>query len=876
MKRIWISILLSGMLLVSSTAVWPSGTVKAQQLSETLAGMMQNDTGTEQLSESNKPEQEVKRLKRQTDQDYSMAYLNSLPYNELVDLLTSSSWTQIPELFKFNPDSRQFYENQDRFQSIIDALKTRGSQFTEDDDKGIPTLVEVLRSGYYLGYYNQELGFLNTREYKKKVLPAINKMMDNRFFAWGSATQNEVIGAAGKLISNTTVDTETVNRMAGLVKDFVEHVDDYAGDHGKSKAFYDVIQGIGYVLLWDLSEPDKQAIKGNIDAYLNPLFLLAKQGPSSADKVWLTNNAVYYTGELAHYHSNPDKANQVLTDSMNSQPRLSELFFTAARQISEHYAGKDYNGNRIDLEKLKNEGKTHYLPQRFSFDDGKFIFQTGGQLKEEQIQRLYWAAKEVKAQFHRVVGNDKALEKGNADDVLTVVIYNNPDEYRMNNYLYGYSTDNGGIYIEGIGTFFTYDRTAEQSTYSLEELFRHEFTHYLQGRYEVPGTWGRGPLYESGTMPWFEEGGAEFFAGATRTDSIQPRKSVVGNLRQDSPSQRYSVSQTLHAQYGSWKFYDYSFAMFNHLYQTDLSELNKINNMIRANDSHGYKDNIEKLSKDEKLNREFQQTIEQQISQYDSLSTPLVSDDYMEVPQPKNTSEIYAEIANAAGLSNVKTEEHESQFFKTFTLQGIYTGGPSKGKVQDWKTMNGLTDGFLKSLSGLTWNGYNTVTAYFTNYRVTEYGRFAYDVVFHGKLPEKENPGAGGNPDNGHSGNPNTDNEHNGNLSGDQEPNNTFKQASQLKLKQTVSGTVGGSDYADIYRFEVKHPGQLDILLEADKEQGVAWLLYHESDLQNYTAYPDKVEGKRLSGSHEAKAGTYYLYVYSSKSVIFSFIELSP
>ncbi|MDT2239633.1 M9 family metallopeptidase N-terminal domain-containing protein [Paenibacillus larvae] len=64
---------------------------------------------------------------------------------------------------------------------MIDALKTRGSQFTEDDDKGIPTLVEVLRSGYYLGYYNQELGFLNTREYKKKVLPAINKMMDNRF-----------------------------------------------------------------------------------------------------------------------------------------------------------------------------------------------------------------------------------------------------------------------------------------------------------------------------------------------------------------------------------------------------------------------------------------------------------------------------------------------------------------------------------------------------------------------------------------------------------------------------------------------------------------------------------------------------------------------
>nr|WP_257143894.1 collagenase [Bacillus pseudomycoides] len=43
--------------------------------------------------------------------------------------------------------------------------------------------------------------------------------------------------------------------------------------------------------------------------------------------------------------------------------------------------------------------------------------------------------------------------------------------------------------IEGIGTLFTYERTPQQSIFSLEELFRHEFTHYLQGRYEVPRLW---------------------------------------------------------------------------------------------------------------------------------------------------------------------------------------------------------------------------------------------------------------------------------------------------------------------------------------------------------------------------------------------------
>ena len=50
----------------------------------------------------------------------------------------------------------------------------------------------------------------------------------------------------------------------------------------------------------------------------------------------------------------------------------------------------------------------------------------------------------------------------------------------------------------------------QQSIYSLEELFRHEFTHYLQGRYEVPGLFGRGDMYQNERLTWFQEGNAEF------------------------------------------------------------------------------------------------------------------------------------------------------------------------------------------------------------------------------------------------------------------------------------------------------------------------------------------------------------------------------
>ena len=55
----------------------------------------------------------------------------------------------------------------------------------------------------------------------------------------------------------------------------------------------------------------------------------------------------------------------------------------------------------------------------------------------------------MRSQFYRTVGSDKPLESGHADDVLTMVIYNSPDEYQFNRQLYGYETNNGGIYIEG-------------------------------------------------------------------------------------------------------------------------------------------------------------------------------------------------------------------------------------------------------------------------------------------------------------------------------------------------------------------------------------------------------------------------------------------
>lgn len=816
------------------------------------------------------PAQALKSISKQST--YSMADLNALSYEELTDLLVSIEWEKIPELFKLNEDTRRFYADENRMQAIIDRLEESGRRFTTEDMQGIPTLVEVLRSGVYLGYYNKELSRLNELEFREKMLPAMKAIVDNPSFTWGNEVQHSVISSTGRLISNVTVDTYIVNRLTGLLSDFTDRQEQLGGNFLSGKAFYDVIQGVGYVLMYRMTEPDQKAeFKGNIDGYLEQLFRLGREGSTAEDKKWLTSNAIYYTGALGHYHSDPQKANRVLTEVMQTKPKLGELYFVAADQIARNYDEKDASGNRVDIDELKQRGKEHYLPQRVAFDDGQFVFRAGGQLTQEQLQRLYWAAKEVKAQFHRVIGNDKPLEVGNPDDVLTIVIYNSPDEYKMNKFLYGYDTDNGGIYIEGDGTFFTYDRTEDQSIYSLEELFRHEFTHYLQARFEVPGMFGQGPLYQGGRMQWFDEGGAEFFAGATRTEGIQPRKSVVGYLVGDEPGQRFTVSDTVNSKYGSWQFYNYSFALYDYLYHHDFTAMDRIHRAIRYNDANAYEQQLASISGDARVNESYQRSIDETVARYDELSVPLVSDDYLQAVEQKPELEIYDEIATVAGLSNRTVKKSNSRLFKSFELRGTYVGGASAGIEQDWQSMNQLTDGFLQTLSDKSWNGYKTLTAYFTNYHVNDEGNFVYDVVFNGKLPEGadggdvELPDGGTNPGNGNEGN-SGDKDGDQQDTADREPNDTWKTAIRLDgTGKSVSGKVSNTDALDIYRFDAKQAGEWTIELESAKARGVAWVLFHESDQDNYKAYPTKIEGNSLDGSISVdEPGTYYLHVYAA------------
>ncbi|MFJ8086477.1 collagenase [Streptomyces sp. NPDC096205] len=248
-------------------------------------------------------------------------------------------------------------------------------------------------------------------------------------------------------------------------------------------------------------------------------------------------------------------------------------------------------------------------------------------LDRATVDQLYYASKQVKAQFHRVLGTLEPL-RGDTNTTLNIVLYASRADYEnFHPLLTGMGTENGGIYIERGATFYTYQRRVPQdSSLTLEELFRHEYTHYLNGRWAVPGLFGEGSWYQGDRTTAMDEGTAEFFAGATRDDGVKVRASLVRGIIRDTANggPRMSVDQLLHATYDGdgFRFYSYAGTFFSFLWLEHPAQLKEMYRHLRADDPAAFDAWRDRLGRDTALQRAYDAFLDEQIAHVDDLFVP--------------------------------------------------------------------------------------------------------------------------------------------------------------------------------------------------------------------------------------------------------------
>ncbi|HHT7228271.1 TPA: pre-peptidase C-terminal domain-containing protein [Bacillus cereus] len=162
-------------------------------------------------------------------------------------------------------------------------------------------------------------------------------------------------------------------------------------------------------------------------------------------------------------------------------------------------------------------------------------------------------------------------------------------------------------------------------------------------------------------------------------------------------------------------------------------------------------------------------------------------------------------------------------------------GKKTLGLEIDWRNLNEIVDSTLKQLSNKSWNGYKTVTAYFTNYRVNTNNQIECEIVFQGGSK---------------------------NILVSKEPNDSIKNTTALPLNTNFVGTFDAKNTLDIYQLDVQELKNLTIQITNQNKIQMNWILYHENDLKTPITYAT-FQGQNLVGTYRAQPGEYYLYVYN-------------
>ena len=672
--------------------------------------------------------------------NYSFEELNNLEFDELIDLIITLEWWEIDGLFEFSDGSYEFYSDTLRMQALFDAVEERGNLYTQDNALGIDVLVEVIRSGFYLAFYYEELNFLREPEFMDNTIPGMDAICSNPNFGLGTELQTMIIKAFGYYQSIGISSIFSLLASATIFEEFNNNFENYITEWDKGNAIYSLGNGTRYSLYsahynsWDngSNHPEETIYYGEIDPLFNSIAQIGLYGTITDDNEWLLNNTVWWNAMVGQFVEG-NAAVQFLTDVVELYGEWTAPSLEAVEMLCYLYDCEYADGTPIDEDGIIESVHDWLLPNRTTFDDETIIFKTGDAVTPEKIETLYWAMKEVRSQFHRVTLNDLPLEQGNADDSLIAVIYNSPADYQYNNFLYGLSTSNGGIYIESWGTFFTYERTPQESIYTLEDLFRHEFTHYLQGRYLEPGMWWQHPIYDNERLTWFDEGEAEFIAGSSRLNGVQTRRTMVENIAWEEVD-RMSLAEVVNAQYGSWAFYTYGFAFFDYMYKNRMDMFLEMIDYIKGGNGSAFDDLMNEIANDEQLNGYYQEHMDELKANQDSFSDPVTGGAYFVDTGNIEPNELLNEIELNSGLENLSIELEESQNHSLFKITGELPYEMGNNLSDSWEGINQYSNMVIEELNNLNWNGYQTVNSWFSNPQLNSNNQWIYNINLLGKI----------------------------------------------------------------------------------------------------------------------------------------------
>ncbi len=386
---------------------------------------------------------------------------------------------------------------------------------------------------------------------------------------------------------------------------------------------------------------------------------------------YLWQNATGALSRLAESKKLIGKVEPHLVTIIKRFDRLSPQWFLAMNALNEYGDCAAYNLCQ-NPKSIKREVEEYLFPKTVTYDDGKMKIRTP--LSDERIQNLYHAAKQVQNQFFRMIQTDEPVA-GDTNETINMIVFGSKQQYKdYAPILFNIKTDNGGMYIESKSTFYTWDRRVpEDSSLSLEALFRHEYCHYLQGRYLIPGLWGVSKLYDNSRLVWYVEGMAELFAASTDTDDIKMLGQSASSIIKKG-SDWPTLNRVFNSTYSDPEYHHYTYgnAAWYNFYLNHFELLKRFFDYTRNDDVAGFDNLVQQLrSTGETSYTNFLNQVKNKKVVGWQPSTDWADDNSISISK---VNDIKNEMGTLPNTSNVSVKIDAEGSYRRFRIEGKING----------------------------------------------------------------------------------------------------------------------------------------------------------------------------------------------------------
>ncbi|CAM5296772.1 Microbial collagenase [Streptomyces avidinii] len=430
----------------------------------------------------------------------------------LVQQIKSSPLDCVNTLFQLTgPDAKAAFREA-QMVSVADALCTGAVNYPDNNSTYVGQLVLYLRAGYFVQWYNAS----TVGTYGPALKSSIRGALDT-FYA--APRSNDVTEANGQTLSEAVVliDSAQENaRYLGVVKRLLTG---YNSAYDSSWSMVAAVNNAYTVLFRGHQTPEflpaVQADPGILTVLRD--FAVAHDNLLGTDKSYLTANAGRELGRFLQHSALRATVRPLvkqLLDRGAITGRTAALWVPLAEMTSSYDAANCAYYTTCDL-----PARARAAVLKVNHTCGPSLRIVAQQMTTAELAASCASLANQDAYFHGVVKDAGPVRDDNNTSLEVVAFDSSADYQTYAGLIFGISTDNGGMYLEGDPAaagnqprFIAYEAEWVRPEFQIWNL-NHEYTHYLDGRFDMYGDFDSGMT--TPTVMWVE-GFAEYVSYSYR------------------------------------------------------------------------------------------------------------------------------------------------------------------------------------------------------------------------------------------------------------------------------------------------------------------------------------------------------------------------